>query len=134
MEKKCYRSLLNLGEIDRNGGYNCTNVVVRGGGVISGGGERLCWATIETEREKLKEFLNKNEEYIKTCENTDTLPGRVRGRLINMSNCKNVILTDVTLQYGPSWNVHMIYSNNKIVHISARNISSSITILSNKSA
>jgi len=110
VERKCYRSLLNLGEMQRNGGYNCMNVVVRGGGVISGGGQKLCWATIETEREKLKEFLAKNEEYIKTCENADTLPGRVRGRLINISNCKNVILHDVTLQYGPSWNVHMIYS------------------------
>lgn len=109
-ERECYRSLLNLGELDRDGGYNCVNVTIRGGGTVSGGGEVLCWATIESEREKLKEFLAQNGEYIKTCENANTLPGRVRGRLINMSNCKNVTLAGVTLQYGPAWNIHMIYS------------------------
>ena len=37
--------------------------------------------------------------------------GRVRPRLINMSNCQNIILSGVILKNGASWNVHMIYSD-----------------------
>ena len=110
LERECYSSLLNLGELDRNGGYNCKNVVIRGGGTVSGGGEHLCWTTIETERERLKKFLDNNADYVKTCENENTLPGRVRGRLINMSNCQNVVTSGITMQFGPAWNIHMIYS------------------------
>lgn len=110
LERECYSSLLNLGELDGNGGYNCKNVVLRGGGTVSGGGEILCWATIETEKERLKEFLKDNAAYIKTCENENTLPGRARGRLINMSNCQNVVMSGITMQYGPAWNIHMVYS------------------------
>lgn len=110
LERECYSSLLNLGTLDRNGGYNCRNVVIRGGGTVSGGGERLCWTTIETERERLKKFLDNNADYVKTCENENTLPGRVRGRLINMSNCQNVVTSGITMQFGPAWNIHMIYS------------------------
>lgn len=110
LERECYSSLLNLGELDRNGGYNCKNVVLRGGGTVSGGGELLCWATIETEKERLKKFLADNANYVKTCENENTLPGRARGRLINMSNCQNVVMSGITMQYGPAWNIHMVYS------------------------
>ena len=110
VERECYSSLLNLGELDSGGGYNCQNVVVRGGGTVSGGGERLCWGTIEAERERLKKYLDSNADYVKTCENENTVPGRVRGRLINMSNCQNVVMSGITMQYGPAWNIHMIYS------------------------
>ncbi|MBQ8685422.1 MAG: glycoside hydrolase family 28 protein [Clostridia bacterium] len=110
IEMECYSSLINMGELDRFGGYNCQNVVIRGGGTISGGGELLSAAIIETERERLREFLQKNKKYVAQCENENTLPGRARGRLVNMSNCKNVVFSGVTLQYGPSWNVHFVYS------------------------
>ena len=110
VERECYSSLLNLGELDKDGDYNCKNVVIRGGGTVSGGGERLCWATIESEKERLKKYLDSNADYVKTCENENTVPGRVRGRLINMSNCQNVVMSGITMQYGPAWNVHMIYS------------------------
>lgn len=110
VERECYSSLLNLGELDKDGDYNCKNVVIRGGGTVSGGGERLCWATIELEKERLKKYLDSNADYVATCENENTVPGRVRGRLINMSNCQNVVMSGITMQYGPAWNVHMIYS------------------------
>lgn len=110
IEMMCYSSLLNMGDLDHGAGYNCKNVVIRGGGIISGGGKALCDKIIETERELLKDFLVQNEEYVKSCENEKTIPGRARPRLINMSNCKNVVLANVTLQYGPAWNVHFIYS------------------------
>ena len=58
----------------------------------------------------MKKFLDNNADYVKTCENENTLPGRVRGRLINMSNCQNVVTSGITMQFGPAWNIHMIYS------------------------
>lgn len=109
-ERMCYRSLLNLGTLDSQGDYNCRNVVIRGAGTITGGGKDLCWNTIENERARLKKYLADNAEYIQTCENENTIPGRVRGRLVNISNCQNVVLAGLTLQYGPAWNIHMIYS------------------------
>ena len=56
------------------------------------------------------ENINLGSEY----ENADTIPGRVRGRLINMSNCQNIILSGLKLYEGPCWNIHMIYSDNNI--------------------
>ena len=66
---------------------------------------------IAVETENMKEQLEALGEQIKECENERTIPGRVRPRLINMSNCQNIILSGVTLRNGASWNVHMIYSD-----------------------
>ena len=49
IEMMCYSSLLNMGELDHTAGYNCKNVIIRGGGIISGGGQVLCDKIIETE-------------------------------------------------------------------------------------
>jgi len=111
IEMMCYRSLINMGELDKNGDYNCENVVIRGGGTIYGGGRELAENTIQIEKEILKEYLEQNADYVATCENADTIPARSRGRLINVSNCKNIVIDNVKLGFGPAWNVHMIYSS-----------------------
>ncbi len=113
-EIDCYQSLLNMGELDHTSGPNCEDIVIHGKGSIIGGGYDLAWAIIESERERLKEYLAENDDFVATCENIDTIPGRVRGRLINMSNCKDIRISGLTLGEGPSWNVHMIYSDNII--------------------
>ncbi len=116
-EMECYRSLLNLGTLDHeNFGYNCENVSFRGKGSILGGGKPLALAILEYEKEILREFMEKNADYVKTCENTDTIPGRARGRLINMSNCKNIVMSGLTMGYGPSWNIHFVYSKDIITY------------------
>ena len=116
LEMQCYRALINVGDLDHTKNPTTKNVVIRGGGIISGGGKALCDATIELERERLKEFLLEQAEYVKTCENDRTIPGRARGRLVNISNSENVVLANVTLQYGPAWNVHFVYSKNIITY------------------
>ena len=117
IERICYRSLLNMGELDSNNyGYSCENVVIRGKGSIFGGGKVLALAMMEAEREKIRDYLANNEEYIKTCETKNTIPGRVRGRLINMSNCKGVVLCGIKMGYGPSWNIHFVYSKNIVTY------------------
>ncbi len=109
-ELSCYSSLLNLGELDHAGGPSCQNVLIRGGGTIASGGRRLAERVIEQEREALKDYLAELGDRILECEKPETIPGRVRPRLINMSNCENVRITGVDLRDGASWNVHMIYS------------------------
>ena len=110
IENECYQSLLNLGYLDHNGGYSCKNVIITGGGAIYGGGANLAKATIVFEREKMAEELKALGDNIKEYEHKDTIPGRMRGRLINMSNCRNVVITNLKLGQAASWNVHFIYS------------------------
>lgn len=110
-EMECYSSLLNLGTLDHTTGPNCCNVLIRGGGKIASGGQPLALRIIEEETERLKRFLTENADLVATCENEHTIPGRVRPRLINISNCRNVRITGLKLENGASWNVHMVYSD-----------------------
>ena len=115
-ENESYSSLLNLGELDRNSDYNCRNVVIRGKGSIASGGRPLAEKVIALETELLKDYLAELGDKIKECEKPETIPGRVRPRLINMSNCQNILLAGVTLKNGASWNIHMIYSDSIVTH------------------
>lgn len=110
-ELECYRSLLNLGQMNHKGDYNCRNVVIRGKGTIAGGGRVLAERVIAAEKERLKEELEAHPERVAECEAPETIPGRVRPRLIQMSNCQNIVLSGLRLENGASWNVHMIYSD-----------------------
>lgn len=111
IEMRCYSSLLNLGKMDHDDGYNCVNVVIRGKGTIASGGKALAEAIIADEREHLKDYLAENPELVASCENEDTIPGRVRPRLLNLSNCQNVWISGLTLRDSASWTMHMIYSD-----------------------
>ena len=109
-ERECYQSLLNLGDLNHTEGPNCRNVLIYGQGVICGGGQPLATNIIETERVALRDYIASLGDKVKECENDNTIPGRARGRLINISNCENIRITGLTLQNGACWNVHMIYS------------------------
>lgn len=111
-EMECYQSLLNLGELRHAEGPNCSDVLIYGQGTIAGGGQALALNVIESERERLKEYIASLGDKVKECENENTIPGRARGRLINLSNAEHVRITGLTLQNGASWNVHMTYSGN----------------------
>jgi len=115
-EMECYSSLLNLGQLDYDSDYNCRNVMIHGRGTIAGGGLALAKNILESEKIRLKCLLESLGDAIKEYENGDTIPGRARGRLINMSNCQNVIISGLNLQGGASWNVHMVYSDHIITH------------------
>lgn len=116
IENESYSSLLNLGELDHDGDYNCRNVVIRGKGTIASGGRVLAERVIASERERLADYLAQLGDKIKECEKPETIPGRVRPRLINMSNCQNIVLSGVQLKNGASWNVHMIYSDSIVTN------------------
>ena len=111
IEQDCYQSLLNLGELNHASGYNCRDVLIYGTGTIASGGAELAKAVIRSERVRLADYLQSLGDTINECEHKDTIPGRMRPRLINMSNCQNVRITGLTLANGASWNVHFIYSD-----------------------
>lgn len=110
IEQMCYQSLLNLGTLDHESGYNCENVTIRGEGKICGGGAALCDGIIAEEMVQMKDYMDSLGEAIKECETAWTIPGRARGRLIQMANCRRVVLSGLYLSNGPSWNIHFIYS------------------------
>ena len=112
----CYSSLINAGVLDSAGGPNCRNIVIRGKGSILGGGLALADAIMESERTRLADYLAANQDFVKTCENENTIPARARNRLINLSNCENVTIAGLTLGYAASWNVHFIYCRNVLTY------------------
>ena len=86
-EMDCYASLLTLGNRDRTGPYNITNVVITGTGTIDGSGRALGNA------QKAKSG------------------NRSRGRAICIMNAQNVTVRGITVSYGPAWTIHAIYSD-----------------------
>ncbi|MCR5715683.1 MAG: glycoside hydrolase family 28 protein [Lachnospiraceae bacterium] len=111
VERECYQSLLTLGEVDHEGTYNCENVLIYGHGKIFGGGKALMKGTIDLEKERLKAELSALGDKMQDYEKAETIPGRARGRLIQMGNCRGVRLTGLEMGKGASWNIHMIYSD-----------------------
>lgn len=110
IERECYQSLLNLGRLDHTGGCSQRDVLLYGKGAVLGGGKELAERIIETERKERQEKGKEPEEENSRYECADTIPGRARGRLIQLCNCENIRITGLTLGKSPSWNVHMIYS------------------------
>lgn len=105
----CFRSLINIGYIDRSdrGRIVCENVRLCGKGTIIGGGNPLGLAMRNSyaDREQYPEYVS------------DGKPGRrVRGRLICMMQAKNIHLTELTLIDPPCWTVHMIYCDTVVTH------------------
>jgi len=110
IEMFCYSSLINMGTMDHSSDTNCENVLIFGEGTIESGGKALAENIINEEKKSL-DLENVNlDEY----EKAETLPGRARPRLINISNSKNVRISGLKLKNGASWNVHMIYSENVV--------------------
>lgn len=110
LEMECYSSLLNLGNIQDRNNICCKNIMIFGGGEIRGGGRPLADNVIATEKENLKSYMEALGDKIKTYEKIDTIPGRLRPKLINISCSENVVIDNIKISNGSCWNLHMIYS------------------------
>lgn len=111
-EMMTYAGLINIGELDREKGINCLNIKIHGGGTICGGGRTLAENVVDVETVLMKEYIESLGDKVKECETSTTIQGRVRPRLVNISCAENIVISDVTIMNGASWNVHMIYSDN----------------------
>ncbi len=113
----CYQSLINVGDIDKDGACNTRNIIIRGGSII-GGGITLMERMEESAIEFTKDYIDSlSEEELSTFDRgVATINGRLRGRLIEMRNTENIVISNVSLGKGPYWNVHFIYCDNVLVH------------------
>lgn len=106
-EMMCYRSLINIGDLDSSGGYTTKNIVIRGKGAILGGGKALMDNSIM--RETGRSFVTPYDmDEIERC------AWRTRGRLLHIANTQNVVMYGLEMGMGPAWNIHMIYSDDII--------------------
>lgn len=112
IEMECYASLINIGKLDHKADCTTKNIIFRGYGTISGGGVDLAWAIIDAEKIRMKTEARNFAEANRNVECEFTIPGRARGRLISVNNCQNVIFSGITMQNGPAWNIHTVYSKN----------------------
>ena len=119
-EMMCYASLFNIGHHDCLAKSVDQNIYIYGDGEIRGGGSNLCHSIIE------QEIPNIDESKVdKTKVNLNVVAGRVRGRLFQISNSKNIVIEGLTLGFGASWNIHTIYSKNIVIcnaHIQSKDL------------
>ena len=112
LERTCYRSQINIGRLDRAAGVTCRNVRIYGEGEIISGGVPLAKAEANTERERIASIIAHTDVEAEGLENAGTLPGRVRGRLMNVTCAQNIWIHGITAGMAPAWNLHFVYSNN----------------------
>ena len=110
IEMECYSSVVNIGHMDHSASPDTEDIIIRGKGTIASGGRLLAERIIAEETERLRDYLSENAALVGECEKKETIPGRVRPRLVNISNARNVRISGLTLRDGASWNIHMIYS------------------------
>ena len=112
VERFAYQSLINVGELKNTGEITVENVKIHGKGSIIGGGFNLlcntCGIVGTTEGEKRKALTTYQVDL------DSKTAHRERGRLINVSNGKNVVIDGLNLGNSPSWNLHFIYSKDII--------------------
>ena len=97
IERKIYASVFT--------GHGLHNVSITGRGVIDGQGA-VWWNAFRKSMDLRKKKGIKGREP----DNPPEAPLRwPRPRLINLYNCTNVLLRDLTIQNSPSWQVHPVY-------------------------
>lgn len=97
-EVMAYASLINIGELDHTKEATTHNIIIHGEGTIYGGDRELRFDMLE--KEKDHPIIN----------------DRWRNRLINISNCSNVVIDGLKLGHSASWNVHPTYSDHIYIH------------------
>ena len=100
IERKVYASLFT--------GRGLEHVSITGRGVIDGR-ETVWWEANRKTGDLRKKLGLKGREP----ENSPDAPLRwPRPRMINLYNCTNVLIRDLTILNSPSWNVHPVYCEN----------------------
>lgn len=103
IERKVYASLFT--------GHNLDNVSIIGRGVIDGQGEKWWAAHYENRALRKKLGLKQREP-----DNPEGSPLKVpRPRLVNLYNCTNVLISELTFINSPSWTIHPVYCENVII-------------------
>jgi len=93
IERKTYKSLINIGTLNHKVGYNIKNIKIYGNGTIIGGGVELLYNTMNI---KGKNETEKKDNLQKSADDNSLFANkhwRQRGRLFQISNANNIIET-----------------------------------------
>jgi polygalacturonase len=103
IERKVYASLFT--------GHDLDNVSIIGRGKINGQGEKWWEAYYRTKALRKKMGINEREP-----NNPKGSPLKVpRPRLVNLYNCTNVLISELTFVDSPAWTIHPVYCENVII-------------------
>jgi polygalacturonase len=100
IERKVYASLFT--------GHQLENVSIVGRGKIDGQGKK--WWKAHKENRRMRNALGLEE---REQDNPPESPLKVpRPRLVNLYNCDNVLISELTFVNSPSWTIHPVYCTN----------------------
>lgn len=103
IERKVYASLFT--------GHNLENITIRGRGTIEGQGEKWWKAHEVNKAMRKKAGITEREP-----DNPPGSPLKVpRPRLVNLYNCTNVLISELTFLNSPAWTIHPVYCQNVII-------------------
>lgn len=104
IERKVYASLFT--------GHGLENISIVGRGKINGQGKKWWDAHVETMALRKKLGIHK----IREPENPEGSPLKVpRPRLVNLYNCTNILISELTFVDSPAWTIHPVYCENVII-------------------
>lgn len=93
---------------------DCTNVAITGRGTLDGQGE--VWWPWKKNTEGMKRLFEAGAKGTPVEQRVfGTVADGVRPPFVQMLNCRNVLVEDVTLVDGPSWNLHPVWCENVTV-------------------
>lgn len=115
IDRMCYSALLKVGKMDAYGDCTTKNITIRGGGKIVGGGQELYISVVKAELELQKDELDKDVDLNMVLETNLACITRLRPCLIEINNTENIYISDVEMNYGPAWNLHITYSKNIVI-------------------
>ena len=100
IERKVYASLFT--------GHNLKNVTITGRGTINGQG-KAWWDASKINKSLRKKYNIQGREPHNPSDSPLKAP---RPRMINLYNCTNVLISDLTILNSPSWTIHPVYCEN----------------------
>lgn len=98
--------------------YRCKNIAITGTGTLDGHGE--AWWYMKHAQPGMEDLTRKGRVLAPMSERVYDKPeDGVRPRMVQLVECENVLIEDITLKNSPSWTIHPAWCKNIIV----RNVS-----------
>lgn len=92
----------------------CENIAVTGSGVLNGRGQ--IWWPWKDKQPGMTQLFEMGQKGVPVEERIfGTVEAGVRPPFIQFLECRNVLLQDITVKDGPSWNVHPVFCENLII-------------------
>lgn len=91
--------------------YKCKNIAVTGRGVLNGHGE--AWWHMKNHQPGMEDLIKKGKALAPLSQRIYDKPeDGVRPRMLQFVECKNILLSGITMKNSPSWTVHLAWCEN----------------------